>query len=466
MAGAERYDLAVIGAGPGGYVAAIRAAQLGMRVACVDRESALGGTCLRIGCIPSKALLDSSELFWQARTRLAAHGVSVGEVSLDLPAMMRRKEQVVHGLTTGVAGLFKKNRITPLQGSARITAPDRLAIEGPDAGTLLASRVLIATGSGPATLPGFELDQSRIVSSEEALSFETVPARLLVIGAGAVGLELGSVWARLGSEVSLVEVADRIVPGMDADLTRALQRSLEKQGLSFRLSTQARKAVVTDARVEVTTETGGAPVTESFERVLVAVGRRPFTAGLGLDALGVALDATGHIRVDDRFETSVPGIHAVGDVIGGLMLAHKAEDEGIACVERIAGQAGHVNYEAIPNVVYTWPELAAVGKTEQDCRAQGLEVTTGTFLFAANGRARAMGERDGLVKVVADARSDRILGLHILGPHASELIAEAALAIEFSASAEDIARTSHAHPTLAEAVREAALAVAKRSIHS
>jgi dihydrolipoamide dehydrogenase len=462
----ERYDLAVIGAGPGGYVAAIRASQLGMRVLCVDQEAALGGTCLRIGCIPSKALLDSSELFWQARTGLAAHGVGVGDVSLDLPAMMRRKEQVVRGLTTGVATLFKKNRITPRQGRARITAPGQVAIEGPDAGTVLASRILVATGSEPATLPGFELDGARIVSSEEALSLDTVPARLLVIGAGAIGLELGSVWARLGSEVRVVEVADRIVPGMDRDLTRALQAALEKQGLTFRLSTQARKAVVKDAAVEVTIETGGAAVAESFDRVLVAIGRRPVTAGLGLDTLGVALDPKGHVRVDERFETSVPGIHAVGDVIGGLMLAHKAEEEGIACVERIAGQAGHVNYAAIPSVVYTWPELAGVGKTEQECQTEGLEVTIGSSGFAANGRARAMGERDGLVKVVADAQSDRILGLHILGPRASELIAEAVLAIEFGASAEDIARTSHAHPTLAEAIREAALAVAKRSIHS
>lgn len=466
MADTEHYDLAVIGAGPGGYVAAIRAAQLGMRVLCVEREPALGGTCLRIGCIPSKALLDSSERFWQARTHLAAHGVGVGEVSLDLPAMMRRKDQVVQGLTSGVAGLFKKNRITRRHGTARIAAPDRVTIEGPDSGTVVAARILIATGSVPAALPGFELDGTRLVGSEEALAFDAVPARLLVIGAGAVGLELGSVWARLGCEVRVVEVADRIVPGMDGDLTRALQRALEKQGLSFRLSTAARKAVVKEATVEVTIEADGTAVTETFDRVLVAVGRRPVTAGLGLEALGVALDPKGHIRVDERFETSVPGIHAVGDVIGGPMLAHKAEEEGIACVERIAGQAGHVNYEAIPNVVYTWPELASVGKTEQECRAQGLGITTGTSLFAANGRARAMGERDGLVKIVADDRSDRILGLHILGPHASELIAEAVLAIEFGASAEDIARTSHAHPTLAEAVREAALAVAKRSIHS
>jgi dihydrolipoyl dehydrogenase len=461
---AERYDLAIIGAGPGGYVAAIRAAQLGMRVVCVDREAALGGTCLRIVCIPSKALLDSSELFWQARTRLAAHGVGVGEVSLDLAVMMRRKEQVVEGLTSGVAGLFKKSQITRRHGTARIAARDRVAIEGPDAGTVIASRILIATGSGPATLPGFELDGVRIVSSEEALSFDAVPARLLVIGAGAVGLELGSVWARLGSEVRVVEVTDRIVPGMDGELTRALQRALERQGLSFRLSTAARKAVVKEAAVEVTIEADGAAVTETFDRVLVAVGRRPVTAGLGLEALGVALDPKGHIRVDERFETSVPGIHAIGDVIGGPMLAHKAEEEGIACVERIAGQAGHVNYEAIPNVVYTWPELASVGKTEQECRANNLETTTGTSLFAANGRARAMGERDGQDSRRRPERPDP-RAPHP-GPHASELIAEAVVAIEFGASAEDIARTSHAHPTLGEAVREAALAVAKRSIHS
>ncbi|HZP35601.1 MAG TPA: dihydrolipoyl dehydrogenase [Methylomirabilota bacterium] len=466
MADESRYDLAVIGAGPGGYVAAIRAAQLGMRVVCVDEEAALGGTCLRIGCIPSKALLDSSELFSQARHRLAAHGVQVGEVGLDLAAMMRRKEQVVHGLTTGVAGLFKKNRVTARQGRARIAAPDRVIVEGPDAGALTASRIIIATGSTPASLPGFDFDRSRIVGSEEALSFETVPARLLVIGAGAIGLELGSVWARLGAEVSFVEVADRVAPGMDPDLTRPLQRALERQGLSFRLSAHARKAVVTDAGVEVTIESGGTTVTESFDRVLVAVGRRPATAGLGLEALGVALDPKGYIRVDARYQTSVPGIHAIGDVIGGPMLAHKAEDEGIACVESMAGQAGHVNYDAIPSVIYTWPELAAVGKTEPDCRAQGLEVTTGTSLFAANGRARAMGERDGLVKVIAEARSDRLVGLHILGPHASELIAEAVVAIELGAGAEDIARTSHAHPTLTEAIREAALAAGKRAIHS
>jgi dihydrolipoamide dehydrogenase len=466
VAEADRFDLAVIGAGPGGYVAAIRAAQLGMRVACVEREAALGGTCLRIGCIPSKALLDSSELYWLARSRLATHGVGVGAVSLDLPAMMRRKDQVVRQLTTGVAGLLKKNQIARRQGIARIAAPGLVAVDGQDAGPVAASRILIATGSVPATLPGFDPDRSRIVGSEEALAFGAVPPRLLVIGAGAVGLELGSVWARLGSQVRVVEVADRLAPGMDGDLTRALQRALERQGLSFQLSATARKAVVTDAAVEVTIEVDGAATTESFDRVLVAVGRRPFTAGLGLEALGVALDPKGHVRVNEDFETSVPGVHAIGDVIGGPMLAHKAEEEGIACVERIAGQAGHVNYEAIPNVVYTWPELAAVGRTEAECRAQGLEVAIGTSLFAANGRARAMGERDGLVKVIADGRRDRILGLHILGPHASELIAEAALAIEFGASAEDLARTSHAHPTLAEAVREAALAVAKRSIHS
>jgi dihydrolipoamide dehydrogenase len=459
MADTEHYDLVVIGAGPGGYVAAIRAAQLGMRVLCVEREPALGGTCLRIGCIPSKALLDSSERFWQARTHLAAHGVGVGEVSLDLPAMMRRKDQVVQGLTSGVAGLFKKNRITRRHGTARIAAPDRVTIEGPDSGTVGATRILIATGSVPAALPGFELDGTRLVGSEEALAFDAVPARLLVIGAGAVGLELGSVWARLGCEVRVVEVADRIVPGMDGDLTRALQRALEKQGLSFRLSTAARKAVVKEATVEVTIEADGAAVTETFDRVLVAVGRRPVTAGLGLEALGVALDPKGHIRVDERFETSVPGIHAVGDVIGGPMLAHKAEEEGIACVERIAGQAGHVNYEAIPNVVYTWPELASVGKTEEQLKEEGRAYKVGKFPFSANSRAKVNHETDGFAKVLADEKTDEILGVHLVGPSVSEMIAEYCVAMEFAASAEDVALTCHPHPTRSEALRQAAMAV-------
>ena len=435
-------DLAIIGAGPGGYVAAIRAAQLGMRVTCVEKAKALGGTCLRIGCIPSKALLDSSELYWQARTRFKTHGIVTGDVGLDLPAMLGRKDRVVSTLTGGVAALFKKHGVQHVEGSARITAPGQVEVAG---GSLEADRILIATGSEPAPLSGFDVDGGRIITSEHALALPAVPKRLLVIGAGAVGLELGSVWARLGAEVTVVEMLDRIVPGMDAELARALQRALERQGLTFRLSSSAEDL---DA--------------SAFDRILVAVGRRPYVEGLGLDALGIAIDERGRIRVDERYETSVPGIHAIGDVIAGPMLAHKASEEGIACVEQMAGQAGHVNYEAIPNVVYTSPELASVGRTEDDA---GADVRVGRFPFMASGRARAMDEREGMVKVVADARTDRILGVHVLGPRASELIAEATLAIEFGASAEDVARTSHAHPTLAETLREAALAVADRAIH-
>jgi dihydrolipoamide dehydrogenase len=436
-----------------------------MRVACIEKERDLGGTCLRIGCIPSKALLDSSELYWQARQRFTVHGIRASELTLDLPAMMARKDKVVKGLTGGVASLFKKNRITRVEGAARIIAPGRLEVAGAQAQELAADHILIATGSEPAALPGFGFDGIRIVSSDEALAFDTVPERLLVIGGGAIGLEMGSVWARLGSEVRVVEILDRIVPEMDLEVAGALQKVLESQGLAFRLTASARKAMVQNGRVEVTVEANGTTSAETFDRVLVAVGRRPYTRDLGLDALGIAMDNRGRVQVNDRFETSVARVYAIGDVIPGPMLAHKAEEEGIACVERIAGQAGHVNYDAIPSVVYTWPELASVGKTEQQCRELGRDIRIGTFPFLANGRARAAEEHDGLVKVIVDARSDRVLGVHILGPRASDLIAEAALAIEFGASAEDIARTSHAHPTFTEAIREAALAVGRRSLH-
>jgi dihydrolipoamide dehydrogenase len=462
---AARYDLAVIGAGPGGYVAAIRAAQLGLRVACVEKEAELGGTCLRIGCIPSKALLDSSELYWQARRHFGVHGIVTEGLALDLAALMARKDGVVRGLTGGVAGLFKKHGVTHVRGRARVTGPGLIHVQGPEPSTLEAARILIATGSEPAPLPGCATDGVHIVTSEEALAFDEVPARLLVIGAGAIGLELGSVWARFGAEVHVVELLDRIVLGMDLELARALQRTLEKQALAFTLGASARKAVVEDGRVSVTIESPKGTTTEIFDRVLVAVGRRPYTRDLGLEALGVATDAKGRIPVDGTFQTSLPGLFAIGDVIAGPMLAHKAEEEGIACVERMAGLAGHVNYEAIPSVVYTWPELAGVGRTEEECRAAGLPVKVGSFPFMANGRARAAQERDGLVKVIAAAGSDRILGVHILGPRASDLIAEAVVAIELGASAEDIARTCHAHPTFTEAVREAALAVDGRSLH-
>ena len=461
----DRYDLVVIGAGPGGYVAAIRAAQLGMRVVCIEKNPALGGTCLRIGCIPSKALLDSSELYRQAQHHLAAHGVRVNDVALDLPAMMARKDRVVQTLTGGVGLLFRKHQVARLTGQARIVAPGRVAIEGPDAGTVETERILIATGSEPAGLRGVAFDGRRIVSSDEALSFDAVPARLLVVGAGAIGLEMGSVWSRLGATVQVVEMMDRIAPGMDHEMTRALQRSLERQGLAFRLSAKVTRAVAGDDGVAVTVEADGAATTDTWDRVLVAIGRRPHAEGLGLEELGVARDDAGRVRIDERFETSVAGVHAIGDVVAGPMLAHKASDEGIACVELIAGQAGHVNYDAIPSAIYTWPELASVGRTEDECRAAGRAIKTGTFPFIASGRARAADERDGLVKVVADATSDRVLGVHILGPRASDLIAEAVVAMEFGASAEDIARTSHAHPSYAEALREAALAVAGRSLH-
>jgi dihydrolipoamide dehydrogenase len=465
MAKTSRFDLVVVGAGPGGYVAAIRAAQLGMSVACVEKETALGGTCLRIGCIPSKALLDSSEAFDKAKDGLEAHGVKVSGLELDLVTMMRRKDKVVKGLTAGVASLFKKNGVTHLRGAARIAASGTVAVVGADEGTLSTKHILIATGSEPTPLAGVEFDGRSIVSSEEALSFSDVPPRLLVVGAGAIGLELGSVWARLGSKVKVVEFMDRIVPLMDKELGAALKKVLEKQRLSFQLSASAKSATVASNEVRVTIEAAGKTSTESFDKILVAVGRRPYTRGLGLEEIGVKLDGKGRIEVDGHFATSVAGVYAIGDVIRGPMLAHKAEEEGVACVETLAGQAGHVNYDAIPNIVYTWPELASVGKTEEECAEQGREVKIGRFPFFANGRARAMEERDGLVKIIADAKTDRLLGAHILGPRASDLIAEAALAIEFGSSAEDVARTCHAHPTLPEAVKEAALAVAGRAIH-
>jgi dihydrolipoamide dehydrogenase len=463
----DPFDLLVIGAGPGGYVAAIRAAQLGMRVACVERDPALGGTCLNVGCIPSKALLDSSELYVQARAGLAAHGVRTSGVELDLAAMMERKDRVVRGLTQGIAGLFKKNRVAWVAGAARLAGGGRVAVRGAQGEqTLEAARILIATGSEPVPLPGLPFDGERIVSSTEALAFARVPSRFIVIGAGAVGLELGSVWRRLGAEVLVVEFLDRIVPGADRGMGRQLQRALERQGMTFRLRTSARAAEPTAGGVRVVLATAdGTTTTEEAEVVLVAVGRRPYTEGLGARELGVTFDDQGRIVVDERFQTSVAGVYAIGDVIPGPMLAHKAEEEGIAAVELMAGQAGHVNYEAIPNVVYTWPELASVGLSEEDAAARGLTVTVGTFPFLANGRARCLNETEGGVKVLADARTDRIVGVHVLGPRASDLIAEAALAVEFGASAEDLGRAVHAHPTLPEAMKEAALAVGRRAIH-
>jgi dihydrolipoamide dehydrogenase len=463
---ANSYDVIIIGAGPGGYVAAIRAAQLGFKTACIESRGSLGGTCLNIGCIPSKALLQSSERFVEAKHALAEHGVRVGEVGLDLGAMMGRKDKVVTTLTRGVEFLFRKNKIDWLKGKGRIAAPGRIVVTGADgtAQEIEAGSIIIATGSESMSLPGVEIDESRIVSSTRALSLDRVPERLTVIGGGYIGLELGSVWARLGAKVTVVEMLDHIVPNMDRELGTALQRVLARSGIAFKLGTkladihEANKGLILDLD-GAERESLGADV------VLVSIGRRPNTEGLGLDAVGVARDEAGRIVVNDAFATNVPGIYAIGDVIRGPMLAHKAEEEGIALVERLAGQKPKVDYDAIPAVIYTWPEVASVGKTEEELRAAAIPYRTGKFPFTANPRARTNGYTEGFIKILAEAESDRVLGVHIIGPDAGTLIAEAVLAKEFGASAEDIARTCHAHPTLSEAFKEAALAADGRALH-
>lgn len=466
---AEPYDLAVIGGGPGGYVAAIRAAQLGLKTACVERRATLGGTCLNIGCIPSKALLQSSEKFAEAKRGLAEHGVTLGEVGLDLARLMKRKDDVVGTLTRGVEFLFRKNKVDWLKGEARIAAPGRIVVTGADgaAQEVAARAIAIATGSESTPLPGLDIDERRIVSSTGALAFDHVPERLAVIGGGYIGLELGSVWARLGARVTIVEFLDRILPNMDGELGPALQRILARQGIAFRLATKVAGGRAANDAVTLALEAvnGGERSELMAEAVLVAIGRRPLTQGLGLDAVGVALDRAGRIVIDDGFATNVPGIYAIGDVVRGAMLAHKAMDEGVALAEILAGQKSVVEYDAIPAVVYTWPEVAAVGKTEAELQAAGIDYKTGKFPFTATPRARTNGETDGFVKILASRADDRILGVHIIGPDAGTMIAEAALAMEFGASAEDIARTSHAHPTLSEAMKEAALAVDGRAIH-
>lgn len=465
---AERYDLVVIGAGPGGYVAAIRAAQLGLKVACVDKRKELGGTCLNIGCIPSKALLDSSELFALARTRFARHGIAVGDVGLDLKAMMARKDAVVKGLTDGVAGLFKKNRITFVHGTARLAGPGKVVVKSgtKEAAVLEAKHVLLATGSEPAALPALPFDGTTVVGSTEALAFDKVPAHLIVVGAGYIGLELGSVWARLGSKVTVVEFLPRILAQGDAEVAGLLQKSLAKQGLTFHLDTKVTGASTQGGQVVVNAQSKGKDVLLQGDKVLVAVGRRPHTAGLGLEEAGVALDEkSGRVTVDEGWQTNLPGVYAIGDLIAGPMLAHKAEEEGVAVAERLAGKKTHVNYATIPGVIYTHPEVASVGLSEEQARVAGREVRVGKFPFLANGRARCLDETEGLVKLLADAKTDRLLGAHVIGPRASDLIAELVAVMEFSGSAEDVARTCHAHPTLSEAVREAALAVEKRALH-
>jgi dihydrolipoamide dehydrogenase len=462
----DRYDVVVIGGGPGGYVAAIRAAQLGLRAACVDARESLGGTCLNIGCIPSKALLQSSEKFAEARHGLAEHGVKVGEATLDLGRMMARKDRVVTALTRGVEFLFRKNKVEWLKGSGRVAAPGRVAVSTADGAVreVEAGAVVIATGSESTPLPGIAIDERRVLSSTGALALDHVPRRLAVIGGGYIGLELGSVWQRLGAEVTVIEVLDRIVPAMDRELATMLQRVLTRQGIAFQLGARLLGLRETADGLDLEIEAAERRSIEA-DAVLVAVGRRPFTQGLGLDAAGVGCDAQGRVVIDDGFATNVAGIYAIGDVIRGPMLAHKAEEEGIAMAERLAGQKPHVNYDAIPAVVYTWPEVASVGKSEEELTAAAIPYRVGKFPFTANPRARANGDTEGFVKILAETASDRVLGVHIIGPDAGTLIAEAALAIEFGASAEDIARTCHAHPTLSEAVKEAALAVDGRAIH-
>lgn len=461
---AATYDLIVIGAGPGGYVAAIRAAQLGLKTACVEKMPTLGGTCLNIGCIPSKALLHASEKFEEAGHALAAFGIKVAGVELDLPGMMGHKDKVVKANVDGVDFLFKKNKIDRLLGHARFTAKDRIEVEGK---SYAAKNFVIATGSDSTPLKGVETDETRIVTSTGALSLPEVPKHLVVIGGGVIGLELGSVWSRLGAKVTVVEFLDRILPTNDGEVSKQMQRILAKQGMTFKLSSKVTGAQKSDTGVTLTVEPakGGAAETIEADYVLLSIGRRPYVDGLGLDAAGVELDERGRVRTDKHFRTNVEGIYAIGDVIAGPMLAHKAEDEGVAVAEILAGQAGHVNYDAIPSVVYTWPEVASVGRSEEELKQAGVAYKAGKFPFLANGRARAMNATDGFVKILADAKTDRVLGVHIIGAEAGTIIAECVLAMEFGASAEDIARTCHAHPTLNEVVKEAALAVDGRPIH-
>jgi dihydrolipoamide dehydrogenase len=461
----NNFDIVVIGGGPGGYVAAIKAAQLGMKVACVEKRGSLGGTCLNVGCIPSKALLDSSEKFEETKHALAVHGVKVNQVELDLAAMMKRKDEVVDNLCKGIEGLFKKNNVAYFKGAGSIEAAGVVKVNGTE--TLNTKNIIIATGSDIMPLPGVNIDEKRIVSSTGALSLSEVPKKMVVIGGGYIGLEMGSVWRRLGAEVTVVEYLPAIVPAMDAEVARNLQKILEKQGMKFKLGTKVVSATSTDksVKLEVEPAAGGAKEQMEVDVVLVSIGRKPYTEGLGLEQVGIKLDNRGRIETNHHFETNVKGIYAIGDVIAGPMLAHKAEEEGIAAVEFIAGQAGHVNYNTIPGVVYTWPEVATVGKTEEELKKDGVDYKVGKFPFLANSRARAVADTDGFVKILACSKTDKVLGAHIIGPDAGTMIAEIVLAMEYSASSEDIARTCHAHPTLNEAVKEAALATFSKAIH-
>ena len=464
------YDLIVIGTGPGGYVCAIRAAQLGLKTAVVEKNATFGGTCLNVGCIPSKAMLHASELYEEAGHNFAQMGIKVGKPSVDLAALLKYKQQNVDSNVKGVDFLFKKNKIEAFHGAGRIVGPGKVEVK--DAGgktqTLETKNIVIATGSDVARLNGIDIDEKRIVSSTGALDLAKVPEKLLVVGAGIIGLELGSVWRRLGAQVTIVEFLDHILPGIDGEVARQFHRMLQKQGVVFKLSSKVTAVDTSGKQLKVKVEPaagGGAAETMEADVVLVAIGRVPYTEGLGLEAVGVKKDNRGRVVVDPHFRTEAAGVYAIGDVIAGPMLAHKAEDEGVAAAEIIAGQAGHVNYDVIPNVVYTNPEIASVGKTEEELKAANVAYLVGKFPFSANARARANLATEGFVKILADAKTDRVLGVHILGPDAETMIAEAAMAMEFGASSEDIARTCHAHPTLAEAMKEAALAVAKRAIN-
>lgn len=462
------YDLVVIGTGPGGYVCAVRAAQLGMKVAVVEKDATLGGTCLNVGCMPSKALLHASEMFEEAAHSFAKMGVSVSTPKLELPAMMNFKQQGIDGNVKGVEFLMKKNKIDVLKGTGKILGTGKVEVSADGKSQVVETKnIVIATGSDIARLKGIEIDEKRIVSSTGALSLDKVPGKLLIVGAGVIGLELGSVWKRLGAEVVVVEFLDRILPGMDGEIAKQFQRILEKQGFAFKLGAKVTAVDTSGKSLKATIEpaAGGAAETLEADVVLVCIGRVPYTDGLGLKEAGVALDNRGRVQIDPHFATSVKGVYAIGDVVAGPMLAHKAEDEGVAVAEIIAGQAGHVNYDVIPGVVYTTPEVSSVGKTEEELKQAGQAYTVGKFPFTANGRSKVNQTTDGFVKILADAKTDRVLGVHIIGREAGEMIHEACVLMEFGGSAEDLARTCHAHPTRSEAIKEAALAVGKRAIH-
>ncbi|KAH9621962.1 hypothetical protein KSS87_001746 [Heliosperma pusillum] len=467
--GSDENDVVVVGGGPGGYVAAIKAAQLGLKTTCIEKRGTLGGTCLNVGCIPSKALLHSSHMFHEAKHSFANHGVKCSSVEIDVAAMMAQKDKAVSNLTKGIEGLFKKNKVTYVKGYGKVTSPSEVSVDTIEGGSTVVKgkHIIVATGSDVKSLPGIEIDEKRIVSSTGALALTEIPKRLVVIGAGYIGLEMGSVWGRLGSEVTVVEFGPDIVPTMDGEVRKQFQRSLEKQGMKFKLKTKVLGVDASGDTLKLTFEpsSGGEQTTFEADVVLVSAGRVPFTERLGLDKLGVEMDKMGRILVNERFASNVPGIFAIGDVIPGPMLAHKAEEDGVACVEFIAGKEGHVDYDLVPGVVYTHPEVAYVGKTEEQVKSLGVEYKVGKFPFMANSRAKAIDDAEGLVKILAEKDSDRILGVHIMSPNAGELIHEAVLALQYGASSEDIARTCHAHPTMSEAVKEAAMATYDKPIH-